>query len=1327
MAKTTVPGAYIADNAVVSAKIASNAIEASHISGGAVVSVDIGDNSITISKIAANAVSTSEIAANAIGSSEIAANAVDSAEIVSGSIDTAHIADSQVTNAKLANSSVTVNSNSLSLGASLTLDTDDIGEGSSNLYHTTARVNSAFDTRLGTKDTGDLSEGSNLYLTTERVQDITGAQLVTNGSHTGISFSYDDANDGAIDATVSLSGFNTDALSEGSSNLYFTNARAQGALTAGTGIGISSGTISIGQSVATNASPTFDSLTLTGALNITGDINSYNVTDLDVVDKTITLGVGQTEANSDGSGIVIDGSNASMLWEEGNDQFRFNKTIAADVNVASSNFLGDANIYALRLTNDDTTAGNTVGLTFGHGGGDFTNFITSVRTGTGSDPKGDLVFGGRPSDGASFLERMRIEAGGDVGIGTDSPDTKLHVFKASAGSITDYTNNALIVENSTDVGISLLTPNGSAGHLMFGSPGHQYHSYIRGEYGDATNPSTLKFFTDQVNTMTHKDGKVGIRTDSPNQTLSVNGNIEMTAAADRRIFMGGQTNATFGLAYDGNNPDYGIFYTEGSPDVVNISPNGNATDGVMSILGSGKVGINDNTPSFALSISDSTSAKISLGGGTNQNGIRFEAAGNDGVSSSLYYLGVGSDLMSSTDYGAILLDVTNNRSVLLDDQSNSRLSLYNNKIFVDNNGIHVRNGSALRLLPTDNHDTDAWILYQYTDSTLRYNFTGAGEDEIAITPPGSTNGRTLTIDTENQRLGIGGTGPLTDLHIEGTNPVIRVSDDGTSGYSTLELRQQNTTTEGSELMYDSSTGHTHLNNVFNGGDLKIATNTGSFGTTSTNVRMTIASDGYVKLENSRSEYGLELNSAGTRSGLVLNKPGTSSVMGSLLMLSNEEYRLGTASYYHINMTQTGKTWFGNSSRYGHFDENGNLNFEHGGVINFEAASNDYSTVYSATGYSSQGYGTGQRYWNHMISKGGTHITVNSDGGHTASENNYDDFVVWQGTQDTAEPLFRVSNTGRVIAKQNYEIGNHKTNREEFGVNAINTIDEATSDINTTVTNTYENRSGVYWLNFNSKKFRAFVRPQWLQGRNWVLAAKFFAFNDMPSGSALWTNDASWNGGDFDLNNGHFSKYGKVWRYFGFTRLAMQMGDRVAPIMQFSSTQTLYGAFSGGRANNGGGVSPTSTDPALSTGATYHGMTNYVGPAFTDLGGQEDKMQSYGLNKWANSSTNSTSANNQGTYNKNASVKGFQLTLEDSHPNVSGNDSVGRAGAWIGCPLDEGNCNPLATSSNSGADSGFGFGGGCGNNARTWTSGIAEWNRGNEVANYLPGYIWLSVD
>ena len=80
-------------------------------------------------------------------------------------------------------------------------------------------------------DTDNLTEGStNLFHTTERVQDVVGGQIVTNGSHTGISFAYDDANDGAIDATVSLASFDTDNLSEGSSNLYFTDERAQDAV-----------------------------------------------------------------------------------------------------------------------------------------------------------------------------------------------------------------------------------------------------------------------------------------------------------------------------------------------------------------------------------------------------------------------------------------------------------------------------------------------------------------------------------------------------------------------------------------------------------------------------------------------------------------------------------------------------------------------------------------------------------------------------------------------------------------------------------------------------------------------------------------------------------------------------------------------------------------------------------------------------------------------------------------------------------------------------------------------------------------------------------------
>ena len=39
--------------------------------------------------------------------------------------------------------------------------------------------------------------------TSEQIQDIVAGQLVTNGSHSGISFTYDDSTDGGINATVS--------------------------------------------------------------------------------------------------------------------------------------------------------------------------------------------------------------------------------------------------------------------------------------------------------------------------------------------------------------------------------------------------------------------------------------------------------------------------------------------------------------------------------------------------------------------------------------------------------------------------------------------------------------------------------------------------------------------------------------------------------------------------------------------------------------------------------------------------------------------------------------------------------------------------------------------------------------------------------------------------------------------------------------------------------------------------------------------------------------------------------------------------------------------
>ena len=131
------------------------------------------------------------------GSANLAVNVDDSSLQISG--NTVQVKASGVTNAMLANSGVTINSQSLSLGGSLTLDSDNIGEGSTNLYYSNEKV----DDRI--------------------------SALVQNG--TGLSWTYNDALN-TFTPTVSLSSFDTDNLSEGSTNKYFSNTLANSAIDA---------------------------------------------------------------------------------------------------------------------------------------------------------------------------------------------------------------------------------------------------------------------------------------------------------------------------------------------------------------------------------------------------------------------------------------------------------------------------------------------------------------------------------------------------------------------------------------------------------------------------------------------------------------------------------------------------------------------------------------------------------------------------------------------------------------------------------------------------------------------------------------------------------------------------------------------------------------------------------------------------------------------------------------------------------------------------------------------------------------------------------------
>ena len=83
---------------------------------------------------------------------------------------------------------------------------------------------------VATFDGTDFTVSSgDVTLNAERIQDIVGA-MVSSNTETGIAITYDDS-DGTLDAVVSLSPFDTDNLSEGSSNLYYTNTRVRSHIT----------------------------------------------------------------------------------------------------------------------------------------------------------------------------------------------------------------------------------------------------------------------------------------------------------------------------------------------------------------------------------------------------------------------------------------------------------------------------------------------------------------------------------------------------------------------------------------------------------------------------------------------------------------------------------------------------------------------------------------------------------------------------------------------------------------------------------------------------------------------------------------------------------------------------------------------------------------------------------------------------------------------------------------------------------------------------------------------------------------------------------------
>ena len=199
-------------------------------------------------------------------------------------------------------------------------------------------------TNLSIDGSGVLSAtDTNTQLTTEQVQDIVGDMLVTNASHTNISASYDDNNDGAIDLSLSATDVDVSV-----SNLISRLSQVNSPVSIGTGVGVTMG----------------GNLTVSGNLVVSGSTTTLDVANLAIEDNTILLNKNQTGNSSTDAGIEVERgnyTNVQIKWNETTNRWTFTNDGNNYFNIPITSEL--ANPYThptYSTTNIDTTGAEIV-------------------------------------------------------------------------------------------------------------------------------------------------------------------------------------------------------------------------------------------------------------------------------------------------------------------------------------------------------------------------------------------------------------------------------------------------------------------------------------------------------------------------------------------------------------------------------------------------------------------------------------------------------------------------------------------------------------------------------------------------------------------------------------------------------------------------------------------------------------------------------------------------------------------------------------------------------------------------------------------------------
>ncbi len=141
---------------------------------------------------------------------------------------------------------------------------------------------------------------------------------------------------------------------------------------------------------------------------------------------------------------------------------------------------------------------------------------------------------------------------GNVGIGTATPDSPLHVHKGSAGTVSADGNAVLALENSSHCVFNMLSPADKSAYIMMGDPDDINAGQIR--YDNNINELLIEV-NGSERLRIDDSGKVGIGTSSPSQLMelaSTAPNIRLTDTVDGHSEVDGNAASLRFIADKGN-------------------------------------------------------------------------------------------------------------------------------------------------------------------------------------------------------------------------------------------------------------------------------------------------------------------------------------------------------------------------------------------------------------------------------------------------------------------------------------------------------------------------------------------------------------------------------------------------------------------------------------------------------------------------------------------------------------------------------------------------------------------------------------------------------